>query len=139
MVVGTQNSGPGPGQARKARPGLRVAKWEVLQAFTEAGSQTACPQLLLKAGTGLEQPFQRGPVKSALEEACLICGPTGGVKRQRGSSLPHYWQGTPLHSCLLALTWGSTEVGRRLHESLSLQLKVSCSSRCGNIRPLGLG
>lgn len=110
----------GSGQAREARPGLRVAKWEVLQAFTEAKSQTACPQLLLKAGTGLEQPSQRGPVRSALEEACLICGPTGGVKRQRGSSLPHYWQGTPLHSCLLALTWGSTAVGRRLHESLLL-------------------
>ena len=121
MVLGMQNSGPGPGQARKARPGLRVAKWEVLQAFTEAESQTACPQLLLKAGTGLEQPSQCGPVRSVgLEEACLICGPAGGVKTQRGSSLPHYWQGAPLHSCLLALTWGSTAVGRKLRESLLL-------------------
>lgn len=105
------------GQKGQARA---EAKWEVLQAFTEAESQTACPQLLLKAGTGLEQPSQCGPVRSALEEAYLICGPTEGVKRQRGSSLPRYWQGTPLHSCLLALTWGSTAVGRRLHESLLL-------------------
>lgn len=56
MVVGITEFWARTWAGQKGQARAEVAKWEVLQAFTEAESQTACPQLLLKAGTGLEQP-----------------------------------------------------------------------------------
>ena len=112
-----QNSGLGPGQSRNGKQVLGLAKWATLQAFTEAECQVGHPKLLLRTGTGLEQPPRCGPVRNAVVEACLISGPIGVLRDRVGYSLPCYWRGTPLHGCLLALAWGSVGVGRSLHES----------------------
>lgn len=63
-----------------------------------------------------------------------------GVLRDRGAPSFHVTGKAPYCTAAsLALTWAPQQLGGDFVSLSFLQLKVSCSSRCGNIRPLGLG
>lgn len=82
MVVWMQNSGLEPGQSRKGRQVLGLAKWAMLQAFTEAECQVGHPKLLLRAGTGLEQPSQVWACQKFCCRSLLDLWARWGVERQ---------------------------------------------------------
>lgn len=76
VFVRMENPGLGPGQPRKGSPVLGLARWAALQALGEAESQAALSQLLLRAGTSLQQPSQVRAMKNCCG-SLLLLGPLG--------------------------------------------------------------
>lgn len=62
--------------AKKGQPVLGLARWAALQALGEAESQAALSQLLLRAGTSLQQPSQVWAMKNCCG-SLLLLGPLG--------------------------------------------------------------